>query len=75
MLCLSFTDCGSNLTVPNGVLTFTTTTFESTASLSCSNGYETNSSTINCLASGNWETPVCTIKGIFYKIKFWLYFM
>ncbi|XP_060573650.1 sushi, von Willebrand factor type A, EGF and pentraxin domain-containing protein 1-like [Ruditapes philippinarum] len=55
-------DCGSSLTVSNGALTFTTTTYGSNASLVCDTGYDANSATIGCLDTGSWETPTCTIK-------------
>ncbi|XP_060573654.1 sushi, von Willebrand factor type A, EGF and pentraxin domain-containing protein 1-like [Ruditapes philippinarum] len=55
-------DCGSSLSVSNGNVTFTTTTYGSSASLVCNTGYETTKATLNCLDTGSWETSTCTIK-------------
>jgi hypothetical protein len=60
----SFSDCGSSLSVSNGNVTFTTTTYGSNASLVCDTGYETTKALLGCLDTGSWETSTCTIKGI-----------
>ena len=57
-------DCGSNITVADGKVTFSTTTYRSHANVSCNVGYDADSESIQCLSSGSWEVPTCTIKGI-----------
>ncbi|XP_060573656.1 sushi, von Willebrand factor type A, EGF and pentraxin domain-containing protein 1-like [Ruditapes philippinarum] len=56
-------DCGSNITVTNGNVSYTSTTFGSVANVSCDNGHDVSKASVRCLASGNWEKPTCTIKG------------
>jgi hypothetical protein len=60
----NFTDCGPPSIVSNGQLNVTATTYGSTASLVCDNGYDGNKETISCLDTGSWEKPTCTIKGM-----------
>lgn len=45
-------------------MTVTSTTYQSTATVTCDKGYTANNSSIECLASGSWEVPLCTINGI-----------
>ena len=45
-------------------MTVTATTYQSTANITCNNGYAANKNSIECLSSGSWEVPLCTIKGI-----------
>jgi hypothetical protein len=61
---LFLSECGSSLSVSNGNVTFTITTYGSNASLVCDTGYETNKASLGCLDTGSWETSTCTIKGI-----------
>ena len=55
-------DCNMPPTINDGSRMFTTTTYQSTATYSCNNGYIlTGSPTVTCLASGSWSTrPTCT---------------
>ncbi|XP_060560945.1 sushi, von Willebrand factor type A, EGF and pentraxin domain-containing protein 1-like isoform X3 [Ruditapes philippinarum] len=57
----TITDCGSPANVTNGAVTFTTTTFGSSASIACDTGYNSSQSTVSCLDTGSWETTTCTI--------------
>ncbi len=62
LLAFTAVDCGS-LTVPNGQVSAPSgTTFMSTASYTCDDGYTVNGATIRtCQASGNWDlaAPSC----------------
>ena len=58
-----YKDCGPNITVADGKVTFSTTTYRSIANVSCNVGYDVGSDSIQCLSSGSWEIPTCTIKG------------
>lgn len=67
---LIFIDCGTVPDLLNGKVELDddgTTTFESNATLTCNEGYESNSyqTKIKCLATGYWEniTRICTAKG------------
>lgn len=51
-------DCGSPPSVTNGSRSFTTTTYQSTASYSCNSGYvRSGPVTATCQANGAWSTP------------------
>jgi CUB/sushi domain-containing protein len=55
-------DCGSLLSPTNGQIIISSTTFGSTASYSCSSGYNLAGATVRiCQASGQWSgtAPVC----------------
>ena len=62
--CCFFIDCGTNITLSDGSVTFGKTTFGSKAKIKCNKGFVANKGSVKCLASGHWETPTCTIKGI-----------
>ncbi|XP_053376929.1 brevican core protein-like [Mercenaria mercenaria] len=57
-------DCGTLPSISDGSvrLDSTTTTFGSTATVSCNVGYDPSVATIRCQASGAWEYAACTIK-------------
>ena len=65
-------DCNTPPTINDGSRIVTTTTYQSTATYSCNNGYiMSGSPTVTCLASGSWSpTPTCTgtyIDGYIYS--------
>ncbi|CAI8036467.1 Sushi, von Willebrand factor type A, EGF and pentraxin domain-containing protein 1 [Geodia barretti] len=60
--CEDYVDCGSLTDPVNGAVTVTNTTFNSTATYSCNDGYSlVGDTTITCLASGLWsgDEPTC----------------
>ena len=69
-------DCGNNITVSDGSATFDTTTFGSTANVTCNTGYDANKASIQCLSTGAWDVATCTIKGILSFINYnWCIFL
>ena len=61
-------DCGTLAAPQNGKVTFTTTTFMSTANYSCNSGYTLSwNETRTCEANGTWSdtAPTCDRK---YKV-------
>ena len=58
-------DCGSLTDPVNGAVTVTNTTFNSTATYSCNDGYSlVGDTTITCLASASWSGGEPTCRGI-----------
>ena len=60
-----FTDCGNLTLLPNGELLpdiADESFFNSTASVTCNPGFDPNTTSITCLATGNWEGAECTPK-------------
>ncbi|XP_053378091.1 sushi, von Willebrand factor type A, EGF and pentraxin domain-containing protein 1-like isoform X2 [Mercenaria mercenaria] len=57
-------DCGTLPSISDGSMRLdsTTTTFGSTATVSCNVGYDPSVATIRCQASGAWDLAACTIK-------------
>ena len=72
------TDCGKNVTIPNGQANFTNvqTTYKQSVPVNCVTGYElTGGTTIECLADGTWsKTTTCEIIGL-YSICYILYLL
>ena len=63
-------DCGSLPTIDNGQSALddaTNSTYGASASVICDTGFETNTSVILCLASGEWDNSTCTPKGLLDK--------
>ena len=59
-------DCGTLTDPGNGTVTFTTTTFGSTATYHCDTGYTLNGGmNTTCLSDGTWSesAPTCARKG------------
>ncbi|XP_045162277.2 uncharacterized protein LOC123527074 isoform X2 [Mercenaria mercenaria] len=57
--------CGDVPVIANGNIELSNvndSSYEAAANVICDSGYETNTSTINCLANGTWPDPVCTEK-------------
>ncbi|XP_053378413.1 sushi, von Willebrand factor type A, EGF and pentraxin domain-containing protein 1-like isoform X2 [Mercenaria mercenaria] len=66
-------DCGAVSNISNGTVTLDITdqtTYQSTASVNCSVGYETVNKTITCLATGTWSASECVISYA-GKANFW----
>jgi formylglycine-generating enzyme required for sulfatase activity len=65
-------DCGTPPVVTNGSRTFTTTTYQATATYACSSGFDrVGAASITCLATGAWTAPPvcndineCTVGGV-----------
>ena len=67
MSIIKFPDCGNPPKINKGTATLDdpgTSTFEATASITCTPGYETNKASISCQENGKWDKSKCTIKGI-----------
>ena len=66
---LSVVDCGELMAPENGtVSTSPDTTFTSTATYSCNDGYTLEGvTTRTCLASGSWSDCVPTCTGIYFS--------
>lgn len=60
-------DCGNVPIIMNSIVTLDndTTTYGSTATVSCTSGYETEKTTIYCLETGEWENNSCSLLGEF----------
>ena len=59
------TDCGPTDTIDNGTITLNslgTTTYLSTASVSCDEGFDASTSSITCQSDGSWQNTSCNIK-------------
>jgi hypothetical protein len=64
--CENLVDCGDPPQIPDGDVSYTTTTFGSTATYSCLPGSSIDppgGETITCQADGTWETPPSCISG------------
>lgn len=63
-------DCGDVPIIMNSLVTLDnpgTATYGSTATVSCTPGYETENTTIYCLETGKWENNSCSLTGEFIK--------
>ena len=57
-------DCGTLTAPTNGTISFTTTTFGSTATYSCNTGYTLSGGSIRtCQSDGTWSGSVPTCEG------------
>jgi hypothetical protein len=59
-------DCNTPDTINNGSIQLDvsdSTTYGSTASVSCDTGFDRSRASISCLASGEWQNATCTIRG------------
>ena len=57
-------DCGSLMDPVNGAVSLTNTTYNSTATYSCNDGFNlVGDTTRTCLASGNWSDSAPTCEG------------
>ncbi|XP_060554933.1 sushi, von Willebrand factor type A, EGF and pentraxin domain-containing protein 1-like isoform X2 [Ruditapes philippinarum] len=67
-------DCNTPNTINNGSIQLDvsdSTTYGSTASVSCDTGFDRSRASISCLASGEWQNATCTIRdcGDLYQIR------
>lgn len=60
-------DCTPVPTLTNGYIEFTESTnatYGATANVTCDTGYISNTTSITCLPSGQWQGANCTIAGV-----------
>ena len=58
-----FIDCGNLTSLPNGELMLDIANesfFNATAGVTCNAGFDSNTTSITCLATGKWEGAECT---------------
>jgi hypothetical protein len=68
---ICFQDCGIVPTISNGGYTLEdegVTTFGAMATVTCDEGYESDSNAITCLENGQWSSVICTVKGKHYVL-------